>query len=201
MEVNLEKLIVATKNKGKIVEIKQVLSGMPFEIISMVEAGIDIDVVEDGTTFEENSLKKALEICKVSNSIVMADDSGLEVDFLNGAPGMYSARFAGPDASDEDKNNKIMTLMKDVPFEKRTARFVCAIAVAFPDGRSFAVRGTCEGFIDFECKGNNGFGYDPLFFLQQYNRTMAEIGADVKNKISHRANALAQMQVKLTELI
>jgi XTP/dITP diphosphohydrolase len=201
MEVNMEKLIVATKNRGKIVEIKQVLSGLPFEIMSMTEAGIDIDVVEDGTTFEENSLKKALEICKVSNSIVMADDSGLEVDFLNGAPGIYSARFAGPDASDEDKNNKLLTLMKDVPFEKRTARFVCAIAVAFPDGNSFAVRGTCEGFIDFECKGNNGFGYDPLFFLQQYNRTMAEIDANDKNTISHRGKALAQMQAKLSELI
>lgn len=193
----MERIIVATKNKGKISEIKKVLSGLPFDVISMNEAGIDIDVVEDGKTFEENSLKKALEICKVTKSMVMADDSGLEVDFLDGAPGIYSARFAGPEASDSDKNEKLLDLLKDVPFEQRTARFVCAIAVAFPDGRHFVVRGTCEGFIDFECKGNNGFGYDPLFFIQQYDRTMAEIDADVKNEISHRAKALAQMQEKL----
>ncbi|HEX2925502.1 MAG TPA: XTP/dITP diphosphatase [Ruminiclostridium sp.] len=193
----MQRIIVATKNKGKIREIKDVLSGLPFEVISMNEAGIDIDVVEDGKTFEENSLKKALEICKVSKSLVIADDSGLEVDFLNGAPGIYSARFAGPEASDADKNKKLLDLLKDVPFEKRTARFVCAIAVAFPDGRNFVIRGTCEGFIDFECKGNNGFGYDPLFFIQQYNKTMGEIDADLKNEISHRAKALAKMQNQL----
>lgn len=197
----MERLIAATKNKGKINEIKQVLSGLPLDIISMSEAGIDIDVVEDGATFEENSLKKALEICKVSKSMVLADDSGLEVDFLGGAPGIYSARFAGPGASDTDKNNKLLKMLKDVPFEKRTARFVCAIAVAFPDGRHFVVRGTCEGFIDFECKGSNGFGYDPLFFIQQYNKTMAEIDADLKNQISHRAKALALMQGKLQKYL
>ncbi|ACL75707.1 XTP/dITP diphosphatase [Ruminiclostridium cellulolyticum] len=197
----MERLIAATKNKGKINEIKQVLSGLPLDIISMSEAGIDIDVVEDGATFEENSLKKALEICKVSKSMVLADDSGLEVDFLGGAPGIYSARFAGPGASDTDKNNKLLKMLKDVPFEKRTARFVCAIAVAFPHGRHFVVRGTCEGFIDFECKGSNGFGYDPLFFIQQYNKTMAEIDADLKNQISHRAKALALMQGKLQKYL
>ncbi len=197
----MERLIVATKNKGKIVEIKQVLSGLPLDVISMNEADIDIDVVEDGETFEENSLKKALEISKVSKSMVMADDSGLEVDFLDGAPGIYSARFGGPEASDADKNKKLLETLKDVPFEKRTARFVCAIAVVFPDGRHFVVRGTCEGFIDFECKGSNGFGYDPLFFVQQFDKTMAEIDADLKNKISHRAKALALMQEKLQKYL
>ncbi len=197
----MERLIVATKNKGKIIEIKQVLSGLQLDVISMNEAGIDIDVVEDGSTFEENSLKKALEISKVSNSMVLADDSGLEVDFLDGAPGIYSARFAGPEASDADKNKKLLEMLKDVPFEKRTARFVCAIAVVFPDGRDFVVRGTCEGFIDFECKGSNGFGYDPLFFIQQFDKTMAEIDSDLKNKISHRAKALALMQDKLQKYL
>ncbi len=197
----MERLIVATKNKGKIIEIKQVLSGLQLDVIAMNEAGIDIDVVEDGSTFEENSLKKALEISKVSNSMVLADDSGLEVDFLDGAPGIYSARFAGPEASDADKNKKLLEMLKDIPFEKRTARFVCAIAVVFPDGRDFVVRGTCEGFIDFECKGSNGFGYDPLFFIQQFDKTMAEIDSDLKNRISHRAKALALMQEKLQKYL
>lgn len=197
----MEKLVVATKNKGKIIEIKKVLSNMPFDVVTMNDIGINIDVDEDGTTFEENSLKKAIEICKVSGTVVMADDSGLEVDFLDGAPGIFSARFGGPEATDEDKNNKILNMLKDVPFEKRTARFVCAIAVAFPDGRSFVVRDTCEGYIDFECKGTNGFGYDPLFYVQEYEKTMAELEMDIKNKISHRAKALAKMADKIADYI
>jgi XTP/dITP diphosphohydrolase len=197
----MERLVVATKNKGKIKEIKKVLSDMPFDVVSMNEAGINIDVDEDGTTFEENALKKAVEICKVSKNIVMADDSGLEVDFLNGAPGIYSARFGGPEATDEDRNIKLLNMLKDVPFEQRTARFVCAIAVAFPDGRSFVVRDACEGLIDFECKGNNGFGYDPLFFVEQYEKTMAELDMDIKNQISHRAKALAKMVKKFEQYL
>lgn len=189
----MKRLVVATKNKGKIAEIKKVLSNIPFDIVAMSNIGINIDVDENGTTFEENSLKKAIEICKVSKTIVMADDSGIEVDFLNGAPGIYSARFGGPEATDNDKNIKLLNMLKDVPFEQRTARFVCAIAVVFPDERSFVVRDTCEGFIGFECKGNNGFGYDPLFYMQQYKKTMAELDIDIKNKISHRAKALIKM--------
>jgi len=197
----MEKLVVATKNRGKIEEIKKVLSNLHFDVVAMNEIGINIDVVEDGTTFEENSLKKAQQICEVSNTIVIADDSGLEVDFLDGAPGIYSARFGGPEATDSDKNNKLLDMLRNVPFEKRTARFVCAIAVAFPDGRSFVVRDTCEGFITFECKGNNGFGYDPLFYVQQYDKTMAELGMEIKNKISHRAKALSQMVVKIKDYL
>lgn len=190
----MNKLIVATKNKGKIAEIKKVLSNIPFDIVSMGEIGIDIDVVEDGTTFEENSLKKAIEICKVSKTMVMADDSGLEVDFLGGAPGIYSARFGSPEAkTDEDRNEKLLNSLKEIPFEQRTARFVCAIAVAFPDGRSFVVRGTCDGYIDFKSKGANGFGYDPLFYIPQYEKTMGELEGEIKNKISHRAKALDLM--------
>jgi len=197
----MQKLVVATKNKGKLAEIKKVLSNMPFDVVAMSDIGIDIDVIEDGTTFEENSMKKAQEICIVSNTIVMADDSGLEVDFLNGAPGIYSARFGGPEATDKDKNEKLLNMLKIVPFEKRKARFVCAIAIAFPDGRSFVVRDTCEGFIALECKGNNGFGYDPLFYVPQYEKTMAELEIDIKNEISHRAKALNKMAVKIQEYL
>jgi len=197
----MEMLVVATKNKGKIIEIKKVLENMPYDIVAMSDIGINIDVDEDGTTFEENSLKKAIEICKASKTIVMADDSGIEVDFLNGAPGIYSARFGGPEATDDERNDKLLDMLKDVPFEKRTARFVCAIAVSFPDGRSFVVHDTCEGFIGFECKGRNGFGYDPLFYVKQYERTMAELEMDIKNKISHRAKALAKMAVKIVDYL
>jgi len=197
----MEKLVVATKNNGKIAEIKKVLSNMPFAVVAMSELGINIDVNENGATFEENSLKKAVEICEVSKTIVMADDSGIEVDFLNGAPGIYSARFGGIEATDNDRNEKLLNMLKDVPFEKRTARFVCAIAVAFPDGRSFVVRDTCEGYIGVECKGSNGFGYDPLFYMKQYEKTMAELGMDIKNKISHRAKALAKMVDKIVEYL
>lgn len=197
----MEMLVVATKNKGKILEIKKVLENMPFDVVAMSDIGIHIDVDEDGATFEENSLKKAKEICKASKTIVMADDSGIEVDFLDGAPGIYSARFGGPEATDNDRNEKLLNMLKDVPFEQRTARFVCAIAVCFPDGRSFVVRDTCEGFIGFECKGSNGFGYDPLFYVLQYERTMAELEMDIKNKISHRAKALAKMAVKIVDYL
>jgi XTP/dITP diphosphohydrolase len=188
------KLIVATKNKGKISEIKQVLVGLPLEVISMGEAGIDIDIVEDGATFEENSLKKAQEICKASGSIVMADDSGLEVDYLDGAPGIYSARFAGTDASDTDRNNKLLALLKDVPFEKRTARFVCAIACAFPNGEIITRRGVIEGYISKEICGFNGFGYDPIFYVPEFKCTTAEMSAEQKNEISHRGKALRAMK-------
>ena len=194
-------LVVATKNKGKISEIKKVLSDMPFDVVSMGDIGIEIDVVEDGTTFEENSLKKAIEICKASNTIVLADDSGIEVDYLDGAPGIYSARFGGPEATDSDRSEKLLGMMIDVPLEKRTARYVCAIAVAFPDGKSFVVRDTCEGFIGFECKGSNGFGYDPLFYVSEYDKTMAEIDIDIKNKISHRAKALNKMADKIKDYL
>lgn len=197
----MEKLVVATKNKGKISEIKKVLQGMHFEIVSMGDLGINVDVVEDGKTFEENSLKKAVEICNICKTTVIADDSGIEVDYLDGAPGIYSARFGGPEATDDQRNEKLLNLLKEVPFEKRTARFVCAIAVAFPDGRSFVVRDTCEGFVDFEPKGDNGFGYDPLFYVSEYDKTMAELGMNIKNEISHRAKALKKMKAKIVEYL
>lgn len=197
----MELLVVATKNKGKISEIKKVLSEMPFEVLAMSDIGINIDVEEDGKTFKENAFKKASEISKVAKSIVLADDSGIEVDYLNGAPGIYSARFGGSKATDQDRNIKLLNMMEKVPFEQRTARYVCAIAVVFPDGKSFVVEDTCEGFVGIECKGNNGFGYDPLFYIQQYDKTMGELDIYIKNKISHRAKALAKMKEKITEYL
>lgn len=189
----MEKIIFATKNKGKIKEIQAVL-GDSFEIVSMEEAGINIDVDENGTTFEENALKKATEIMKVSNTIVLADDSGLEVDYLDKAPGIYSARFMGEDTSYDIKNNEILKRLEGVPEEKRTARFVCVVAVAFPDGRSEAVRGTIEGIIGYEIKGENGFGYDPIFYVPEFKKTTAELSMEEKNKISHRGKALRMMK-------
>lgn len=197
----MEKLVVATKNKGKITEIKKVLQDMPFEVLSMGDIGITVDVVEDGKTFEENSLKKAVEICEICRTIVIADDSGIEVDYLDGAPGIYSARFGGPEASDADRNEKLLNMLSNVPFEKRTARYVCAIAVAFPDGKSFVVKDTCEGYVDFKCKGDNGFGYDPLFYISDYDMTMAEISMEIKNRISHRAKALKKMSEELSNYL
>ena len=186
----MQKFIVATKNKGKMKEIKEILKDFPFEVVSMEEAGINEDIEETGSTFEENALKKATEIMKLSGEVTLADDSGLEVDYLNGAPGIFSARYAGEGASDADRNNKLLAELKDVPFEKRTARFVCVIAAVWPDGRKIVTRGECHGIIHFKPVGNNGFGYDPIFFIPEYNRTMAELNSELKNKISHRAKAM-----------
>lgn len=193
----MRRFIVATKNKGKLAEIKEILHDFSFEVISMEEAGITKDIEENGTTFEENALIKAEEIFRVTGEMVMADDSGLEVDYLNGAPGIYSSRFAGEGATDEDKNKKLLKLLEGVPFEKRSARFVCVIAVIFPDGQRFTVKGTCDGYIGFEPIGNNGFGYDPLFFMPEYNMTTAQMEPEQKNRISHRGKALAKMVEEL----
>lgn len=189
----MDKIIFATKNKGKIKEIEAVL-GDCFEVVSMQEAGIDIDVIEDGSTFEENAQKKAAEIMKVSGSIVLADDSGLEVDYLDKAPGIYSSRFMGEDTSYDIKNNEILKRLEGVSEDKRTARFVCAVAAAFPDGRCETVRAAVEGIIGYEIKGNNGFGYDPIFYLPEFNKTTAQLTMEEKNKISHRGKALRMIK-------
>lgn len=193
----MKKLIIATRNRGKLKEIKEILAGLPFEVISMEDAGIYKDIEENGSTFEENALIKAREVMSITGEMVMADDSGLEVDFLNGAPGIYSSRFAGEGAMDEDRNNKLLKLMADVPFEKRTARFVCAAAVVFPDDGNFVVRGTCEGYIGLKPEGQNGFGYDPLFYVPEYGMTIAQLETEDKNKISHRGRALKLMVKEL----
>ena len=182
------KIIFATGNENKMKEIRMILADLGMPIISMKEAGIHIDVVEDGTTFEENAVIKATEIAKVApGCIILADDSGLEIDYLNKEPGIYSARYAGVDTSYEIKNNLLLKRLEGVPDEKRTARFVCAVAAAFPDGSTEVVRGTIEGIIGYEIVGENGFGYDPIFFLPEYGCTTAELSPEKKNELSHRA--------------
>lgn len=183
-----KKIILASNNKGKIREIREILSPLGFDVISMKEAGIDMEIEENGSTFEENAAIKARAIYKISGSAVIADDSGLAVDYLNGAPGVYSHRYAGENASDYDRNMKLLSELSKADEEKRTAAFVCAMCYIDENGREQIVRGECRGRIGYEMKGENGFGYDPLFMYG--DSSFAEISADEKNKISHRANAL-----------
>ena len=190
MEKSVEKIIFATGNKDKLKEIRMILKDLPVEIVSMKEAGCAIDIVEDGRTFEENALIKARAIHDITGALVLADDSGLEVDYLDKAPGIYSARFLGEDTSYDIKNNYILDKLKGVPDEKRTARFVCAVAAVFPDGEEFTRRGTIEGIIGYEIAVENGFGYDPIFYVPEYGCTTAELSAEDKNAVSHRGKAL-----------
>lgn len=195
----MEKIIVAaTKNRHKIREIEAITSEFGMSIISRDEAGVpDIEVVEDGETFEENSYKKAYEIMKLCGRVTIADDSGLVVDCLDGAPGVYSARFAGIDGDDDANNRKLTELIKDVPYEERTARFVSVITMVFPDGDTVVARGEVEGHLLTEARGREGFGYDPLFVPAGYDRTFGELAPGIKNSISHRANALKELRRKL----
>ena len=189
------RIIFATGNQDKMKEIRMILAELGMEIFSMKEAGIDVDIVEDGTTFEENAQIKATAISKLlPEDIVLADDSGLEIDYLNKEPGIYSARYAGTDTPYTIKNNLLLDRLEGVPDEKRTARFVCAIAAAFPDGTVETVRGTIEGRIGYEIAGENGFGYDPIFFLPEFGMTSAEITPEQKNEVSHRGKALRSMR-------
>lgn len=188
------KIIFATGNQDKMKEIRMILEDLGIPVSSMKEAGIDVDIVEDGTTFEENAMIKAEAIAKLTDSIVLADDSGLEIDYLNKEPGIYSARYAGTDTSYEIKNNLLLQRLEGVPDEKRTARFVCAIAAVFPDGSKETVRGTIEGRIGYEIAGEHGFGYDPIFYLPEYGCTTAELDPEKKNELSHRGKALRLMR-------
>ena len=188
------KIVFATGNQGKLREIQEIMADMDVEIISMKEAGISVDIVEDGTTFEENAMIKAKAIAEYTDAIVMADDSGLEIDYLNKEPGIYSARYLGEDTSYDIKNQALLDRMESVPQEKRTARFVCAIAAVFPDGDVQVVRETMEGHIGYSIEGENGFGYDPIFYLEEYGCTSAAISPEEKNRISHRGKALKAMK-------
>ena len=194
---DMKKLIFATGNENKMKEIRMILGDLDYEILSMKEAGIDADIVEDGKTFEENAIIKATAISKLSGCLVLADDSGLEVDYMDKMPGIYSARWMGEDTSYRIKNKAIIDKLEGVPDEKRTARFVCAIAAAFPDGRVVTKRGTIEGIIGYEERGENGFGYDPIFFLSEYGKTTAELSPEEKNQISHRGKALELIKCEL----
>ena len=195
----MEKLIFATGNMNKLREIKQILEGLDYEILSMKEAGVDIDIVEDGKTFEENALIKARAVCKASGHLALADDSGLEVDALGKEPGIYSARYMGEDTSYDIKNQNIIDRMDGIQDEYRTARFVCAMAAVFPDGTEKTFVRTMEGRIGYEIAGENGFGYDPIFYLPEYGKTSAEISPEEKNAISHRGKALRALAEYLKE--
>ncbi len=190
----MKRLIFATGNKDKMKEIREILGDLPVEILSMKEAGIQADIEENGKSFEENALIKARAVCRLAGEMVLADDSGLEIDYLNGEPGIYSARYMGEDTSYKIKNQNLIDRLAGVPDEERTARFVCAIAAAFPDGREYVVRGTIEGMIGYEERGENGFGYDPIFYLPDRGVSTAELSREEKNSISHRGNALKKMK-------
>ena len=188
------KVVFATSNEGKMKEVRSILEGLDVEVLSMKEAGIFVEVVEDGTTFEENAAIKATAIQKECGEIVLADDSGLEVDYLNKEPGIYSARYMGEDTSYRIKNKSLIDRLEGVEGEDRSARFVCAIAAAIPDGTVEITRGTIEGQIGYEEKGENGFGYDPIFYVPEYGCTTAELTLEQKNEASHRGKALRKMK-------
>jgi XTP/dITP diphosphohydrolase len=185
------KMILASQNKHKLKEIEKITSNFGINLITMDEAGLgDMDVIEDSDTFEGNSEKKAREVMEASGLSSIADDSGLMVDAIGGDPGVYSARFSGPGATYDSNNKKLLEMMKDVPMDKRTARFVSVVTAVFTDGRKIVARGEIEGIIAFEESGKGGFGYDPLFYVPEKRKTFAELSEDEKNSISHRANAL-----------
>ena len=212
MEQSEQIIVAATRNEHKIREIGQITSQFGMKIISRDEAGIPpVEILEDGKTFEENSYKKAYEIMKLCGQITIADDSGIEADALGCAPGIYSARYAamsddltedmapGEDSDDEANNQKLMRLLAPFPYEERTGRFVSVITMVFPDGDFITSRGTVEGHILLEERGSGGFGYDPTFVPEGYDKTFGELPAELKNRISHRANALNQLKQKLEE--
>ena len=189
-----ERIVFATGNKDKMREIREIMTDCEVEIFSMKEAGIDVDIVENGTTFEENALIKAKAIAEHTDAIVLADDSGLEIDALNKEPGIYSARYMGEDTSYTVKNRNLIERLEGVPKEQRTARFVCAIAAVLPGGKELVTRQTMEGYIGYEPEGENGFGYDPIFFLEEYGCSSAALSREQKNAISHRGKALRAMR-------
>ncbi|MDR1695800.1 MAG: XTP/dITP diphosphatase [Endomicrobium sp.] len=186
----IKEIIVATGNKHKVEEISEILKGLDIKVIPMTSFPEYPETVEDGAVLEENASKKAKEAAAFFKKWVIADDTGLEVDFLNGEPGVYSARYAGENCSYQDNNNKLLEKLKDVPYEKRTAKFRCVIAVSSPEGEVSLADGQIFGIISGTLAGVNGFGYDPVFFVPEYNKTFAELSPEVKNKISHRAKAL-----------
>lgn len=203
----MKKLVIASNNKGKIKEIKKVLSDVELEVVSLNDEGIDIDVVEDGVTFEENAKKKALEICEYllskgeENFIVMSDDSGLEVDYLNGEPGVYSARYAGGHGDDNSNNKKLLENLKEVRYEDRKARFVCQLALIDSNKKYRGITGYVEGYILEEINGDDGFGYDPLFFCPAINKSFGEASLEEKNVISHRGVALKEFKKEIQSFL
>ena len=197
-----QRIIFATNNVGKMKEIKEILADLPnVEVLSLKEAGIHIDIIEDGKTFEENAIIKAKAIHQITKGIVLADDSGLEVDYLNKEPGVYSARYMGEDTSYKIKNQKIIDKLNGISPEKRTARFVCVIAAITHTGETWTTNGVMEGYIGEEACGESGFGYDPIFCVHEYNCSTAQLSMAEKNKISHRGKALSKMRTILIEKV
>ena len=198
----MRQIIFATGNTGKMREIRSILADLGVPVLSMKEAGVQIDIEENGASFEENALLKARAVAAAEGargSVVLADDSGLEIDALNGEPGIYSARYLGEDTSYDVKNRELISRLEGVPEDRRTARFVCAIAAVLADGREFTVRGVIEGRIGHEQKGQGGFGYDPIFYVPEYGKTTAEMSPEEKNLISHRGKALMLMKEVLKD--
>lgn len=193
----MKKLIFATSNENKMREIREILADSDYEILSMREAGFCVDVEENGATFEENARIKAQALHEVSHTLTLADDSGLEIDYLSKEPGIRSARYMGENTSYEVKNARLLERLKGVPMEQRTARFVCAVAAVFEDGRCVTVRETMEGYIGYEPKGENGFGYDPIFYIDPQGPSNSQLSMEEKNRLSHRGKALKAMKKEL----
>ena len=194
-------LVLATHNKGKVRELAELLAGSGFKVLSLHDYPELPEVEEDGDTFEANAIKKAQQTATATGKLALADDSGLAVDHLNGAPGVHSARFAGPARDDAENNRKLLQLLDGVPAAKRTARFCCVVAVATPDGRVKTAQGTCAGVIGTEPVGDSGFGYDPLFYVPEYDQTFGQLDLSIKNKISHRGRAFAAAKDVLAALL
>lgn len=197
----MKEIVLATGNKHKVKEIKDILKEMPLKVLSIADFKNVPEVVEDGATLEDNAVKKAKTAALFLKKWVLSDDTGLEVEYLNGEPGVYSARWAGPGCSYEDNNKKLLNMLKDVPEKKRKACFKCVIAISDPEGRVITAEGKIDGIISTEISGTNGFGYDPLFFVPSQKKTFAELSSEVKNKISHRANALIEAKKIILKLI
>lgn len=194
-----KQIIIASGNKGKVQEVREILAELDVEIVSMHEAGVNMEIDETGSTFAENAAIKAKAVAECTGGIVLADDSGLEIDYLNKEPGIYSARYMGETTPYTIKNAALIERLKDAKEAERSARFICAIAVVFPDGELLSTAGTIEGRIAYEEKGSNGFGYDPIFYLPEYEKTTAQLSEKEKNRISHRGKALEQMKKLLFE--
>ncbi|MGL4345156.1 MAG: XTP/dITP diphosphatase [Cellulosilyticaceae bacterium] len=197
----MKQIIFATQNQGKVKEIKKILQDLPVEVLTMTEAGLDMEIEENGATFEENAVIKAEALAQFTQALVLADDSGLEIDCLDKAPGVYSARYLGKNTPYSEKNQIILDKIKDVPMEERTGRFVCVIAAAIKGHETVTTRGTIEGYIGYEARGNNGFGYDPIFYIEGTNQSTAEISSEVKNQISHRGKALQAMKAYIKDIL
>ncbi len=196
----MQQLIIATRNQGKVKELKKLLAHLSFDILSLKNLPNVPKTIESGTNFKENATIKAVAVSKYTQGIIMADDSGLEVDALGGEPGVYSARYAGEGACDAANNAKLLENLQGIPLSQRTARFCCTIAIIIPGQEMMLVEGYCNGLIAEEPRGDGGFGYDPLFIVPGYNKTFAELPLDIKNKISHRSKAMAKALIVLEKL-